>query len=227
MAIMTYSGGAVQVLQDFTDDRDELLATHRDPDRRAKARASIETPATIALPTPARAFGQDDGEFNIFNTDRQLAALQTAAKMLGQLQREEVADLLRQRPAAERRRQPGAAAAPPSTRRSAPNVSFYPIDARGLVAQAPLGDATQRLAGRHRHVHRRLGAWPASTSFQRSQDTLYTLAADTGGKALLDTNDLSLGIVQAQQAISQLLHPRLLHHQHRRSTASSAASRSR
>jgi hypothetical protein len=38
--------------------------------------------------------------------------------------------------------------------------------------------------------------------FQQSQDTLYSLAADTGGKALLDTNDLARGIVQAQQAIS-------------------------
>jgi hypothetical protein len=40
------------------------------------------------------------------------------------------------------------------------------------------------------------------TSFQRSQDTLYTLGADTGGKALLDFNDLSRGLVQAQQAIT-------------------------
>jgi hypothetical protein len=31
------------------------------------------------------AFGQDDSEFNVFNTDRQLAALQTAASMLGQV----------------------------------------------------------------------------------------------------------------------------------------------
>ena len=28
------------------------------------------------------AFGQDDAEFNVFNTDRQLAALQTAVTML-------------------------------------------------------------------------------------------------------------------------------------------------
>ena len=29
-------------------------------------------------------------------------------------------------------------------------VSFWPVDARGLVAQAPLGDATTRLARRRR-----------------------------------------------------------------------------
>jgi hypothetical protein len=39
-------------------------------------------------------------------------------------------------------------------------------------------------------------------NFQNQQETLYTLAADTGGKALLDNNDLSVGIVQAQKDIS-------------------------
>jgi hypothetical protein len=34
------------------------------------------------------------------------------------------------------------------------------------------------------------------------QDTLYALAADTGGKAMLDNNDLGAGIRQAQQAIT-------------------------
>jgi hypothetical protein len=40
------------------------------------------------------------------------------------------------------------------------------------------------------------------SNFQRSQDTLYALAADTGGKAMLDNNDLGAGIRQAQQAIT-------------------------
>jgi hypothetical protein len=38
--------------------------------------------------------------------------------------------------------------------------------------------------------------------FEQSQDGLYTLAADTGGKAWMNNNDLSLGIVQAQRACS-------------------------
>ena len=40
------------------------------------------------------------------------------------------------------------------------------------------------------------------TGLQRSQDTLYSLAKDTGGKAMFDYNDLSLGIVQAAQAVT-------------------------
>ena len=37
---------------------------------------------------------------------------------------------------------------------------------------------------------------------QQSQDTLFALAGDTGGKALHDYNDLTRGIVQAQQNIT-------------------------
>jgi hypothetical protein len=45
-------------------------------------------------------------------------------------------------------------------------------------------------------------AMTALTNIQRSQDTLWTLGADTGGKALLDVNDLSMGIVNAQKSFS-------------------------
>jgi hypothetical protein len=39
-------------------------------------------------------------------------------------------------------------------------------------------------------------------NFQKTQDNMYALAVDTGGKALFDNNDLSQGIVEAQQAIT-------------------------
>jgi hypothetical protein len=80
-------------------------------------------------------------------------------------------------------------------------VSFWPVDARGLVAQAPLGDATR---GSHGGIEMYTGgsAVAVQSNFQRSQDTLWSLAADTGGKALLDSNDLAAGIRQAQQSMS-------------------------
>jgi hypothetical protein len=80
-------------------------------------------------------------------------------------------------------------------------VSFWPIDARGLVAQAPIGDATQGSPG-GRGMYTGASALALTTNFQRSQDTLFALASDTGGKALLDNNDLSMGIVQAQKNVS-------------------------
>ena len=81
------------------------------------------------------------------------------------------------------------------------NVSFYPVDARGLVAQSPMGDATQGSPGGV-GMYSGASAMAITNNFQRSQDTLYALAADTGGKALLDNNDLSQGMVQAQKAIT-------------------------
>jgi hypothetical protein len=64
------------------------------------------------------------------------------------------------------------------------------------------------IAGRAGHVFRRLGDGHAN-NFQKSQDTLYALAADTGGKALLDNNDL--GWASCRRRIDwELLHSRLL-----------------
>jgi hypothetical protein len=79
------------------------------------------------------------------------------------------------------------------------NVSFYPIDARGLVASAPLGDATKgsgsgALSGTAGRANQ--------TNMQGTQESLTMLADDTGGKAMLDNTDLSAGIVQAQKDIS-------------------------
>jgi hypothetical protein len=93
-------------------------------------------------------------------------------------------------------------------------VSFWPIDARGLVASGPARRRDARLARQLRHLHRRRRA--ANTSnFQQSQDTLYALAGDTGGKALFDNNDLDRGIVAGAGRHLRLLPHRLLRHQHR------------
>jgi hypothetical protein len=79
------------------------------------------------------------------------------------------------------------------------NVQIFPVDARGLVAMAPLGNANQRSPG---GIGMFTGALAQQqvARLQRSQDTFYALAKDTGGKALVDYNDLSLGIRQAAAA---------------------------
>jgi len=46
------------------------------------------------------------------------------------------------------------------------------------------------------------GQRSAQANFQGQQESLYMLASDTGGKALLDQNDLALGIQQAQKDIA-------------------------
>jgi VWFA-related protein len=199
MAILRYAGGSVDVLQDFTADRNRLLSIIQTMIV-GEGQGFGESADDASAPDTGAAFGQDDSEFNIFNTDRQLSALQTAAKMLGQVSEKKsliyFASGLRLNGL---NNQAQLRATINSAIRA--GVSFWPIDARGLVAQAPLGDATKGSPG-GLAMYSGAAAQANTAHFQQSQDTLYALAADTGGKALLDTNDLTRGIVQAQQAIA-------------------------
>ena len=195
MAIMTFSSD-VKVLEDFTDDRDLLAKDIRSLTIGEGQGFEIDNQDDSASDTGA-AFQQDDTEFNIFNTDRQLSALENAVKMLGSLN--EKKSLIYFASGMQRNGLDNQAQLR-STINAAirANVSFYPIDARGLVAQAPLGDATKGSPG-GQAMYSGSSARAATSNFQNQQETLFTLAVDTGGKALLDNNDLSMGIVQAQQ----------------------------
>jgi VWFA-related protein len=199
MAILEYTGAAVKVLNDFTGDRD-VLQKSIDTMVIGEGSGFDNQNADDSTADTGAAFGQDDSEFNIFNTDRQLAALQTSVKMLASLNEKKsfiyFASGLRLNGI---NNQAQMQATTNAAIRS--NVSFYPVDARGLVASAPLGDATRGSPGGI-GMYSGNSALVNTGNFQQSQDTLYTLASDTGGKALLDYNDLTLGIIQAEQAIS-------------------------
>ncbi len=199
VSIMRYQGGSVDVVQDFTADRNRLLSILATLVV-GEGQGDIENPGDASGADTGAAFGQDDSEFNVFNTDRQLSALQTAARMLGQLNEKKVliyfASGLRLNGVDN---QAQLHATVDTAIRA--GVSFWPIDARGLVASAPLGDATQGSPG-NAGMYTGAAAQANTANFQQSQDTLYALAGDTGGKALFDSNDLTRGIVQAQQAVS-------------------------
>ena len=146
------------------------------------------------------AFGQDDAEFAILNTDRQLSALQTAVGMLRPLPDQKSLIYFSSGLALNGVDNQAQLRATTNAALRA-NVSLFPVDARGLVADAPLGDATRRSPGGLAMFNGQT-AGAVMSRFQRSQDTLYALAKDTGGKAMFDYNDLSMGIVQAAQAIT-------------------------
>jgi len=195
VAIMTFSSD-VKVMQDFTDDRDQLAKDIRSLTIGEGQGFEISNQDDSASDTGA-AFQQDDTEFNIFNTDRQLSALETAVKMLGSLN--EKKSLVYFASGIQHNGLDNQAQLRSTVNAAIrANVSFYPIDARGLVAQAPLGDATKGSPG-GQGMYSGSSARAVTSNFQNQQETLYTLAADTGGKALLDNNDLSMGIVQAQK----------------------------
>lgn len=194
VAVMLYSSGSVQILQDFTADREKILTQIQTLIVGEDENAPQDTSEKGA------AFGQDDSEFNIFYTDRQLAALQTATQMLGQLNEKKSMVYFA---SGLRLNGTNNIAQLHATVNSAlrAGVSLYPVDARGLIAMAPMGDATQGSPG-GQAMYSGGAALNASNNFRRSQDTMWTLGADTGGKALLDFNDLSRGIVEAQKAFS-------------------------
>lgn len=195
-AIIEYDGAAVRVKQDFSDDRERLREVI-DVMVRGNDRDGDGVPDAPA--DQATDFGQNGGEFNFLRTDRQLAALQTAISMLRPLPEQKalmyfvsglrLSGLDNQ---AQLRATTNAAIRA--------NVSINPIDARGLVAEAPMGGADVPSPS---GIGIFSGA-PADARrdrVARSQDTLYGMAKDTGGSALFDYNDLALGIRRAAAAV--------------------------
>jgi VWFA-related protein len=198
VGVMTF-GSKFKMIQEFTDDRDLLIQT-------VKGLTLGDSSDLQGLAATAADEGDDSGsfvadqtEFNIFNTDRKLTALEDAARKLSIYPEKKALIYFSSgvnKTGIENQSQLKATVN--AAVRS--NVSFYPVDARGLVAEAPGGDAsvasprgTGILTGSSQAGRR--------ATFNDSQETLSTLASDTGGKALLDSNDLTLGIRQAQEDI--------------------------
>jgi VWFA-related protein len=223
ISVMRFEGGSVDVLQDFTADRNRILSVLQTLVV-GEGQGSADSIDDASSADTGAAFGQDDSEFNIFNTDRQLSALQTAAKMLAGMNEKKsliyFASGLRLNGVDN---QAQLHATIDAAIRS--GVTFWPVDARGLVASAPLGDATQGSAG-NQGMYTGASAQAATDRFQQSQDTMYSLAADTGGKALFDNNDLTRGIAR-HRTPSLITTSSATTRPTRRRMAASAASRSR
>jgi len=203
VALMTYAG-ELKVLQDFTEDRDAVIKIINTLVIGQASEMSNVVSDDSSEDTGA-AYVADDTEFNIFNTDRQLASLEAAVKMLATLPEKKAlvyfgSGVTRNGIDNDAQLRATINAALRS------NVSFYPVDATGLVASSPVGNASVGAAG---GGGRGSGgnfsgssATARSSNAQGAQDTLYALANDTGGKLFVDSNDLAVGIVQAQKDIS-------------------------
>lgn len=198
VGVMTF-GSKFRMIQEFTDDRDLLIQT-------VKSLTPGDSSDLQGLAATAADEGDDSGsfvadqtEFNIFNTDRKLTALEDAARKLSIYPEKKALIYFSSgvnKTGIENQSQLKATVN--AAVRS--NVSFYPVDTRGLVAEAPGGDASVVSPGGTGILTGTSQAGRRAT-FNDSQETLSTLASDTGGKALLDSNDLTLGIRQAQEDI--------------------------
>ena len=202
VAILTASTGPLKVTQEFTDDRARLEEVVKGFQigvaSELAADGSNGDDATGA--DTGTAFNADETEFNIFNTDRKLFTLESAAKLLAVYPEKKALIYFSSgisKSGFDNQAQLDSAVN--AAKRA--NVAIYPIDARGLVASAPAGDAsaaplrgTGIFTGRAQQGQR--------DSQNDTQETLSTLAADTGGKLFLDSNDLSLAMGKARDDIS-------------------------
>jgi VWFA-related protein len=168
MAILSFNGASVQVLQDFTDKKDDLATVIN---KLFVVEEGLgETTNDDSTADTGAAFGEDDSEFNLFTTDRQLGALQTAVKMLGQLNEKKVLVYFASGLQLNGIDNQAQFQATTNAAKRA-NVSFYTVDARGLVAQSPLGDATRGSPG-GLGMYSGMSAMANANNFQKSQDTL-------------------------------------------------------
>ncbi len=197
MAIMMFTT-TVQVKTDFTANRSQLkdiINAMPIGDMTDLADAG-DTAGDTGEDTGA-AFVADETEFNIFNTDQKLAAIEDVVKKLSALPEKKV--LVYVTGGISKTGIDNQAQLEASINAAVKaNVAIYPIDARGLMADPPGGGAS-KASSRGQGIYNGSAYNSQRAGINNSQETLATLAADTGGKVFLDSNDLAAGIVQAQQ----------------------------
>jgi VWFA-related protein len=199
VAVMLYTS-TVQILSDFTADREVLGNIVRGlPIGEMSELAGLADTGDDDNEDTGAAFVADETEFNIFNTDQKLAALERASRMLASLPEKKA--LIYFSGGVSKTGIDNQAQLEASINAAMKaNVAIYPIDTRGLMADPPGGGASK--AG-----SRGTGIFNGSvynsqrSQINNSQETLVTLAEDTGGKAFLDSNDIALGVKNAQQDV--------------------------
>jgi VWFA-related protein len=186
--------------QDFTANKQQLLnAVNKYSGTQGAGFQSGATSTTNQV-EDTTAFTPDEQEYNDVNTDRELFAFEDIAHSLAYIN--EKKSLLYfsggiQRDGIEN--QASLHAAINASVRA--NMSIYSVDARGLEAISPLGDAS---TGSLRGTSGYNGAALQNNldSNFNTQEVLATLSSDTGGKAFLDSNDFSPAFQRIQQDTS-------------------------
>ena len=209
VAIMTAGTGPLKIEQDFTDDKDRLVEVIKKfsiGEASDLAGLSGNGGDSTSGEDTGTAFNADETEFNIFNNDRKLVTLQSAAKLLAAFPEKKAllyfSSGLEQTQGSQglgNDNQAQLESAVNAAKRA--NVAFYPIDTRGLIATAPAGDASSA-GGRGSSAFTGANVSSRAASRDNSQETLSTLASDTGGKLFVDDNDLALGMERARDDIS-------------------------
>ena len=194
-------GSSLLVNQDFTTDH-ALLKKQLDTFSSGSGQGFEEgtTGTTEGTPDTGQPFTADDMEYNIFNTDRRLEALRSVAEKLSHVQQKK--SLIYFSSGMDRtgiENQSELRAAVNAAVRS--NLAIYTMDMRGLQALVVGGEA-QSASLRGVSAYSGQATLNALNSNFTTQETLVTLASDTGGRAFLDSNDFSKIFKGVQQDTS-------------------------
>jgi len=201
-------GSTLQILTDFTTDQAKVLATLQSfaaaegtatGDVDASTMASDEA-ANAATAADTTAVDDSAQELDSFNNDMRLRGLKTICDNLLPWQQKKAVLYFSsgmQRNGSDN--QVELRAATNACVRA--NVTLNPIDSRGLQAVVPGGNGRQGSRGG-------VGAFSGRNvanqfaSLASQQETLQTLAADTGGTAFTDSNDFGEAFDKVQKDIS-------------------------
>ena len=194
-------GSSLLVNQDFTADH-ALLKKQLEQFNSGSGQGFEEgtTGTTEGTPDTGQPFTADDTEYNIFNTDRRLEALRSVAEKLSHVQQKK--SLIYFSSGMDRtgiENQSELRAAVNAAVRS--NLAIYTMDMRGLQALVAGGEA-QNASLRGVSAYSGQSTINALNSNFTTQETLVTLASDTGGRAFLDSNDFSKIFKGVQQDTS-------------------------
>ena len=142
----------------------------------------------------------DDTDYNTFSADRKLLALQSVMQAMGKIPQKKSLIYFSNGISQSGVDNQSALRAATATAVKA-NVSIYPVDVRGLSAFPPGGQA-QAASLHGQSAYSGASVLNDLNGNASSQETLYTLADDTGGKAFMDTNDFSGVFKQVQKDTS-------------------------
>jgi len=186
---------------DFTDNKTKILAVlSAYGSGSGQGFENGNTGSSEGAAETSGAFTADDTDFNTFSADRKLLALQSLVQAVGKLSQKKsliyFSNGISQSGVDNQSALRAATAAAVKA-----NVAIYPLDVRGLQA-LPGGGEAQNASLHGQSAYTGASVLNDLNSNAASQDTLSTLAADTGGKAFFDSNDFGGVFSQVQKDTS-------------------------
>jgi len=202
VAIVTYSTN-LSVWVDFTNERAKLqkaiqrLIPGQSTSLADNLYAAAQEGEYDVQGYTGAAYTPDETEFNVFNTDQKLAAVEGLANVLSAIPgRKAIVEFTGGITQTGEENRTELRSATDAANRA--DVSIYSIDARGLFATPPGGDATTDSAT-GTSMFSGAAVFHQTDQRQDSRDTLATLSTDTGGKTFFDLGDLADAFPKIQQ----------------------------